>query len=102
MRRLPALLPGSGQRRNLLGILSAQATHCTFLLLSVWGRQTHLGASGVNERRESMFLLLAIILVILWAGGFFLFHVTSFMIHLLIIFAVISLVFHFIGGGRRV
>jgi Family of unknown function (DUF5670) len=47
-----------------------------------------------------MFLLLAIILVILWAGGFFLFHVSSFLIHLLIIFAVISLVFHLISGRR--
>ena len=48
-----------------------------------------------------MFLLLAIILVLLWAGGFFLFHVTSFLIHILLIFAVISLVMHFVTGGRR-
>lgn len=47
-----------------------------------------------------MFLLLAIILVLLWVGGFFVFHVTSFLIHLLIIFAVISLVMHFITGRR--
>ena len=49
-----------------------------------------------------MFLLLAIILVILWAGGFFLFHVSGFLIHLLIIFAVISLVIHLISGRRAV
>jgi len=47
-----------------------------------------------------MFLLLAIVLVLLWAGGFFVFHVTSFLIHLLIIFAVISLVFHLLSGRR--
>jgi hypothetical protein len=49
-----------------------------------------------------MFLLLAIILVILWAGGFFLFHVTSFLIHILLIFAVISLIVHFFSGRRTV
>jgi hypothetical protein len=45
-----------------------------------------------------MWLLLALILVILWAGGFFVFHVSGFLIHLLIIFAVISLIAHFITG----
>ncbi|MGA7156807.1 MAG: lmo0937 family membrane protein [Acidobacteriaceae bacterium] len=49
-----------------------------------------------------MFLLLAVILVILWAGGFFLFHVTSFFIHILLIFAVISLIVHFVSGRRAV
>ena len=47
-----------------------------------------------------MFLLLALVLVLLWAGGFFVFHVSGFLIHLLIIFAVISLVFHLISGRR--
>ncbi len=47
-----------------------------------------------------MFLLLALILVVLWAGGFFVFHVSGFLIHLLIIFAVISLVVHLISGRR--
>jgi hypothetical protein len=45
-----------------------------------------------------MWLLLALILVVLWAGGFFVFHVSGFLIHLLIIFAVISLIVHFITG----
>jgi hypothetical protein len=47
-----------------------------------------------------MWLLLAIILVILWAGGFFVMHISSFFIHLLIIFAVISLILHFVTGRR--
>jgi hypothetical protein len=47
-----------------------------------------------------MFLLLALVLVLLWAGGFFLFHVTAFFIHILLIFAVISLVFHLLSGRR--
>jgi hypothetical protein len=47
-----------------------------------------------------MFLILAIVLVVLWAGGFFLMHVSSFFIHLLIVFAVISLVMHLVTGRR--
>jgi hypothetical protein len=47
-----------------------------------------------------MFLILAIVLVLLWAGGFLLFHVSSFLIHILLIFAVISLVMHFVSGRR--
>jgi hypothetical protein len=49
-----------------------------------------------------MFLILALVLVLMWAGGFFLFHVSSFLIHILLICAVISLIFNFIGGRRSV
>jgi hypothetical protein len=47
-----------------------------------------------------MWLLLALILVLLWVGGFVMFHVTGFLIHLLLIFAVISLILHFVMGRR--
>ena len=47
-----------------------------------------------------MFLLLAILLVVLWACGFFLMHVSSLFIHLLIVFAVISLVAHLLRGNK--
>lgn len=47
-----------------------------------------------------MFLILAVVLIILWLGGFFVLHISSFLIHLLIIFAVISLIMHFVGGKR--
>ncbi|HEY4184659.1 MAG TPA: DUF5670 family protein [Polyangia bacterium] len=47
-----------------------------------------------------MFLILAVILAALWIGGFTVLHVTSFAIHLLILFAVISLVLHFVRGRR--
>jgi Family of unknown function (DUF5670) len=49
-----------------------------------------------------MFLILAVVLVILWIGGFTVFHVTGFLIHLLLIFALISVVMHFITGRRSV
>ena len=48
-----------------------------------------------------MFLVIGIVLLVLWIGGFVVFHVSSFLIHLLLIFAVISIVFSFIGGGSK-
>jgi len=47
-----------------------------------------------------MFLILAIVLVVLWIGGFFVLHISSFLIHLLILLAVISLIVHFVSGSR--
>jgi len=49
-----------------------------------------------------MWLLLALILVLAWVGGLVVFHVSSFLIHLLLVFAVISLVIHFVAGRRSV
>jgi hypothetical protein len=54
-----------------------------------------------NDMRFGPFLGLAILLVILWAGGFVFFHVAGFLIHLLLIFAVISLIIHLFSGSAR-
>jgi Family of unknown function (DUF5670) len=48
------------------------------------------------------FLLIAIVLLLAWAGGFLMFHVASALIHLLLVLAVLSLIFHFITGHRAV
>jgi multisubunit Na+/H+ antiporter MnhG subunit len=53
-----------------------------------------------QERRYLMFLILAVVLVILWLGGFFVLHISSLLIHLLLIFAVISIIMNFVGGRR--
>jgi Family of unknown function (DUF5670) len=45
-----------------------------------------------------MLLIIALILVLAWIGGFVVFHVAGFLIHLLLIFAVISIIFHFLRG----
>lgn len=45
---------------------------------------------------------IAILLLILWAGGFLFFHVAGFLIHILLILAVISLVAHLLTGARAV
>ena len=49
-----------------------------------------------------MFLILGIVLIVLWLGGFFVLHVSSFLIHLLLIFAVISIIMNFVSGKRAV
>ena len=49
-----------------------------------------------------MLAALAVILVVLWLLGFLAFHVTSGLIHILLIVALISLAMHFVRGeGRR-
>lgn len=45
-----------------------------------------------------MLLALAIILFVLWLLGFVAFHVTSWLIHLALIVAVIVLIAHFVTG----
>ena len=47
-----------------------------------------------------MFLILAVVLLVLWIGGFLVFHVSSFLIHLLILFAIIAVIMHFVTGRR--
>ncbi len=47
-----------------------------------------------------MFISLFLVLLVAWIMGFTVFHVAGGLIHLLLIVAVISLVLHFVRGGR--
>ena len=49
-----------------------------------------------------MLLTIAIILLILWALGFFALHGTSALIHLLLVVGIIVLIWNFVAGRRRV
>lgn len=49
-----------------------------------------------------MFLILGIVLVVAWLGGFVVFKSAGLLIHLLLIFAVISIIMHFVTGRRSV
>lgn len=51
--------------------------------------------------RFGIFLGLAILLMIAWVTAFVVFHVAGFLIHLLLLFALISLVIHLFTGGAR-
>jgi len=48
-----------------------------------------------------MFLGIGIVLIVLWLGGFVVYHTAGFLIHILLVFAVISIVFHFLRGNGR-
>ena len=48
-----------------------------------------------------MFLILAIVLVVLWLGGFVMFKTAGLLIHLLLLFAIVSLILHFVSGRRN-
>ena len=47
-----------------------------------------------------MLLLIGIVLFVLWILGFTAFHVASGLIHLLLVFAVIAIIWHLIAGRR--
>lgn len=48
----------------------------------------------------SIWTILFVILLIAWISGFTVMHVASGLIHLLLLFAIISLVLHFVMGRR--
>jgi hypothetical protein len=52
--------------------------------------------------RLGPFLGIGLLLLVLWACGFLMFHVAGGLIHLLLLFAVISLVVHLFSGPRTV
>jgi hypothetical protein len=45
-----------------------------------------------------MFLTIALVLIVLWALGFFVFPVMGGLIHLLLIIAVVAIIWHFVKG----
>jgi hypothetical protein len=47
-----------------------------------------------------MFLTIAVILAVAWLLGFSVFHVAGGLIHLLLLVALISLIWHFVSGRR--
>jgi len=49
-----------------------------------------------------MFLILAVVLFIIWIGSFMVFKTAGLLIHLLLLFAIISIIMHFIIGKRAV
>jgi hypothetical protein len=45
-----------------------------------------------------MFGIIGFVLLLLWLGGFFAFHVTTGFIHILLVLAIISVIYHFVAG----
>ena len=46
--------------------------------------------------------MIAVVLIVLWALGFFAFHVGAGLIHVLLIIALVMVVLHFVTGRRTV
>jgi hypothetical protein len=53
-----------------------------------------------KEGMMSIYMILFFLLLLAWVGGFTMFHVAGALIHILLVFAVISLVLHFVMGRR--
>ncbi len=51
--------------------------------------------------RFSGFMALFLILVVVWLVSFLVYHVANAAIHLLLVFAVISLALHFLWDGKK-
>lgn len=66
----------------------------------LWKECCNLAPRAHRKGDKQMFLALFAVLVVLWLMGFLAFHVAGGLIHLLLIFAVISLVLHFVRGSR--
>jgi hypothetical protein len=49
-----------------------------------------------------MFLILAVVLFVIWVASFLVFKTAGILIHLLLLFAVLSVIMHFISGKRAV
>ena len=47
-----------------------------------------------------MLLIVAVLLAIAWLGGFTVMHVSSALIHVLLLLAVVSVIMHFVRGRR--
>ena len=49
-----------------------------------------------------MLAIIAAVLIVCWLAGFLVFHVSSFLIHILLIVGVIMLIMHFVRGRSSV
>jgi Family of unknown function (DUF5670) len=65
--------------------------------LSVW-RATNAFLFGGRKGVEDMLGLIAAVLIVLWLLGFFAFHVSAGIIHVLLIIGIVMLVLHFLRG----
>jgi hypothetical protein len=87
-------------------VSSKSRAHCTPdgpRLAQEIGRSSRRSLTqAFNRAYKETFMLLtiAIILFILWALGFFAFHVAGGLIHLLLVIAVIVIIVHLIQGRR--
>jgi hypothetical protein len=71
-------------------------------VVTVAGRPDFPVSGKQKEAQMSIWTILFVVLLVAWIGGFTVFHVAGGLIHLLLVFAVISLILHFVMGRRAV
>jgi Family of unknown function (DUF5670) len=49
-------------------------------------------------KEERMFGIIGAVLLLMWLLGFFAFHVSVGFIHILLVLAIISIIYHFVAG----
>jgi hypothetical protein len=59
-----------------------------------------VGSGNITLEEHIMFFALAVVLVVAWLLGFSVFHVAGSLIHLLLLLALISIVWHLMSGRR--
>jgi Family of unknown function (DUF5670) len=57
-----------------------------------------IGARSKVKGVEDMLALIAAVLIVLWLLGFFAFHVSAGIVHVLLIIGIVMLVLHFLRG----
>lgn len=77
------------------------ARFVAFLLSRTLRNSLPARSEVITVMRFGPFLAIALLLFILWIGGFVVFHVASGLIHLLLLIALISLILHLFTGGTR-
>jgi uncharacterized protein DUF5670 len=58
----------------------------------------HLAFTSSSGGSMSIFMIVFLLLIVAWFAGWILFHVTSGLIHILLVVAVVSLILHFVRG----
>jgi hypothetical protein len=66
------------------------------------GNRKAVRAFGCLTRRVNMLGIIAAVLIVCWLLGFFVLHVSSFLIHILLIVGVIMIIMHFVRGRSSV
>ena len=74
----------------------ARGSSATFLVST--SSESCAEISSEEKHIMSIWTILFVVLLIAWLGGFTVFHVAGGLIHLLLVFAVISLILHFVMG----
>ena len=58
----------------------------------------YAGLHAPNIYGVAMFLTIALVLIVLWALGFFVFPVAGGLVHILLLIAIVAIIWHFLKG----